>query len=505
MNLLAEWKPLDDTQREFVESNATICAYTGGVAVGKTGAAVIKALLLGALVQRPGPDRVRHFRAIWVRATQSRLLSASIPSIKGWLKDAGKWTMGSPVFWRLNAPGIDFELQLVGLDDAAAVDRVMGSDTSIVVIDEGAELADLRGVLSRLLTRCGRYPAQRDGGITTGVRAIIISNKSGVGSDLHKLCVTERSGITAYFDAVPPVLEDGTVNPAAPTDHLPPRYYEDLSIALTPDQNAVLLQNRWGLISHGRPIVPEFKSTVHVAKQSLSPAPGAKLRLAIDPGHFPAAIVGSLIQTDQGARWELYGELLGERVTTIKFAGMVRDWLAREWPGHLVESATIDPVAYQPSDRDDEQLLAQVYEGVLKLKIRPAASNVWDVMVEAMRQPFNSLVGGVPAILLDPSMTVTAEALSSRVCFRETAGALERIVSDNVQKPHPWGDAFAALGYLMSSSGYDDLRAFVRAKRPGAVANPGPGYVLFADGYGPSGRGGWHKAGEGDGKPGWFN
>jgi hypothetical protein len=78
MKLLAEWKPLDDIQRRFAESNASITIYTGGVAVGKTGAAIIKTLLLGALVQKPGPDGVRHFRVIWARATQSRLLSASL-------------------------------------------------------------------------------------------------------------------------------------------------------------------------------------------------------------------------------------------------------------------------------------------------------------------------------------------------------------------------------------------------------------------------------------------
>jgi hypothetical protein len=269
------------------------------------------------------------------------------------------------------------------------------------------------------------------------------------------------------LDAAAPILVDGTVNPRAPTAHLSARFYENLAVSLTPDQRAVLLENRWGLISHGRPIIPEFKSTVHVSKTPLMPRPGAALRLAIDPGNFPAAVVGSLIETGQGTRWEAYGELIGERVTSTKFAGMVRDWLAREWPGVAIEAASIDPVAFQPSDRDDELLVAQVYESILNMKIRPAASASWDTGVEAMRSPFNGMVDGVPAIILDASMTVTAEALASRVCFRETAGALEKIVSDNVYKPHPWGDAFAALMYLLGSTGYDDLIAFTRAKRPG--------------------------------------
>ena len=58
MKLLAEWKPLDDIQRGFVESNATLPLYTGGVACGKTGAALMKTLLLGTVVQHPGADSV---------------------------------------------------------------------------------------------------------------------------------------------------------------------------------------------------------------------------------------------------------------------------------------------------------------------------------------------------------------------------------------------------------------------------------------------------------------
>jgi hypothetical protein len=403
---------------------------------------------------------------IWVRATQSRLLSASVPSIKGWTKDAGKWTQGSPILWRLNAPGIDFEMQLVGLDDASAVDRVMGADTSIVVIDEGAELADLRGVLSRLLTRCGRYPAQREGGISTGVRAIIISNKSAVGSDLHKLCMSERPPTLAYFDAVAPILEDGTVNPAAPTAHLPPRYYEDLAVSLTEDQRAVLLENRWGLVSHGRPVIPEFKSTVHVARRKLAPPAGVKLRLAVDPGHNPAAILGWMVPTPQGNRWEIGGELVAERITSVKFAHQVKEWLARNWPGGVIESAVIDPAAYHPSDRDDEQLIADLYSGILGVKFKPAASPLLDVLIEAGRLPFSQLVDGVPAILLDPSMTVTAESLSSRFVFREAVSGLEKVTTDMIVARHPWHDAAMSLLYLLASSGYADLRAFVRAKRP---------------------------------------
>jgi hypothetical protein len=197
-----------------------------------------------------------------------------------------------------------------------------------------------------------------------------------------------------------------------------------LAATLTPDARAVLLENKWALLSVGRPLLTEFSSTLHVAKQKLLPPPGQPIRLAIDPGNMPGAVVGSLIETPQGGRWELYGELIAERVSAITFAGMVKNWLQRNWPDNPVECVEMDPVGWKPTDRDEDVLTADLYARELGMRVKPSAAATWDIGLEVMRQPFSAMVGGTPAILLDSSMAILAEALSSRVCYRETAGHL---------------------------------------------------------------------------------
>jgi hypothetical protein len=79
-----------------------------------------------------------------------------------------------------------------------------------------------------------------------------------------------------------------------------------------------------------------------------------------------------------------------------------------------------------------------------------------------MRAPFNAMQDGVPGILLDPSCRILAEALASRVCYKEQVSGLEKVTVDLVSRPHNWGDAFMALGYLLCSTAYSELREFVR-------------------------------------------
>jgi hypothetical protein len=461
---LIEWNPIDDIQRGFVESNATLCAYTGPVGCGKTGAGLVKLLLMASL-QRPDPvTGKKRFRAIWVRSTQSRLLSASVPSIQGWLRDLGTWVKGSPMSWTYEDSNYSLQFFLAGLDDMEAVDRVMGSDASVVLVDEGGELADLRSMLAKLGTRAGRFPPQREEGVATGVRAIVIGNKAAIGSDLHKLCVTERAGTTAYFDAVPAVV-DGVINPKCPAAHLAAGYYAEQLALSTPDVCAVYLENSWGIISHGKPLVPEFSGRTHVAQQTLLVPHGAPLRLSLDPGNFPAALVGRLIHGERGNRWEIVGELTAERVSARQFAGRVREWISTRWPGSPIELSVIDKVAEQPTDRDEDLLLIDLYRSALGLDVRAAAASDLDVILEAMRAPFSQMQDGLPAILIDPSCRILTEALASRVCYKEQVSGLEKVTVDQVSRPHPWGDAFMALGYLLCSTGYADLREFVSANK----------------------------------------
>src|SRR6185369_68936 len=78
---------------------------------------------------------------------------------------------------------------------------------------------------------------------------------------------------------------------------------------------------------------------------------------------------------------------------------------------------------------------------------------------------FSQRQDGMPAIVLDPSCRILADALASRVCYREQVSELEKITVDLVYRPHAFGDIWMALAYLLASNEYMELREFVDSNK----------------------------------------
>ena len=463
------WTPPGPVGKAFVESGAEVCIEVGPVGSAKTSNAVHKLLLLAAL-QRPSADGVRYTRFIVVRSTQQRLLSSTLPSFEEWVPELiGDTRKTSPIERRIKTADMSIEFHFLGIDDLESVSRVMGMNASAILIDEGREIDNLRPVLGQLLTRAGRFPPMRDGGPSFPTRALIISNASDKAHDLYKLAVSERPENCEAFIAPPALLSDlRTVNPEAENvRNLPAGFYITLARTLPPDRLAVEVMNEWGLMSEGKPLVPEFRSSTHVSPHRLEPRRGQPLLVGLDPGNHPAAEIGSRLETESGeVRWEIYAELIGSNVVSSRFAATLRDFVERRFPDNPVQTVFIDPVGFHPSDRDDEKLIADLYAAITGWAVRAPSSRLVDVLLESTRLPFGALVGGAPAILLDASCTTLAAALAGKVCYREAVSGMEKVTTDMVIKRHPWIDAYSALSYLLSGGGgFRGMRELVKAAK----------------------------------------
>lgn len=385
-------------------------------------------------------------------------------------EELGETRKTSPIQRVIRASDLLIEIHFLGIDQVDDVQRVMGMNVSAVLIDEGREISDLKGVLGQLLTRTGRYPPKREGGLGFTTRAMVISNASDRFHDLYKLCVTETPSGTEAFLAPPGLLEDRkTTNPEAENvNNLPKGYYELLARNLPPDRLAVEVMNEWETMQEGKPVVPEFRSTTHVSREKLHPKARMPLLVGLDPGNHPAAVIAGCITTERGeVRWEIYEEVIGSNITTTRFAGVLKDVMERKYPEHTVELAWVDPVAYQPTDRDDDRLIAEVYEAITGWKLKAPQSNLVGVQLEAMRQPFNALVDGQPAIMIDPDCHTLIEALAGKVCFKTAIANREEVTTDMIIKRHPYHDVLMAACYLMlGGGGYTAMRDLIkRAKK----------------------------------------
>jgi hypothetical protein len=73
--------------------------------------------------------------------------------------------------------------------------------------------------------------------------------------------------------------------------NLPDGYYENM-IATMPDwQVQRFVHNKFGYSRHGKPVYPEFNERKHVAPGELKPVPQISLRIGMDGGGTPAAII----------------------------------------------------------------------------------------------------------------------------------------------------------------------------------------------------------------------
>ncbi|HVY05213.1 MAG TPA: terminase family protein [Burkholderiales bacterium] len=459
------WSPPGKVSKAFFESPAEVQIFVGPVGSGKTSTTINKLLTLASL-QRPGVDGIRRSRFVITRSTMQRLLSSTLPSFEEWLGGIGTSRRTSPIEKRISAGDIDMHLDFLAIDQIADVDRIMGSNISALVVDEAREIDNLHAILGQLITRCGRYP---QGGPSFPTRAILLSNPSDRSHDLYKLAVTDPPEGFETFLAPPAMLPDRiTVNPDAENvQNIGASYYHTLRRTMPPDRFAVEVMCEWATLQEGKPLVPEFRANVHVSNSTLIPPRGHPLLIGLDPGNHPAAIVGSRIETESGeVRWEIYAELIGENIVSAKFAAMLREFVERRFPDNPVLELYPDPVVYQPSDRDDERLIAELYQAITKWPLKPLPSNLIDVQLEALRSPFGLLVEGVPAILIDPSCQTLIAALAGRVAYKEAVSGLEKITTDMVIKRHPWHDAFSAAMYLLlggsRSGGYAAMREVIK-------------------------------------------
>lgn len=459
------WSPPGPVSKAFFESPAEVAIFVGPVGSGKTSTAINKLLTLAAL-QRPSADGIRYSRFVITRSTQQRLLSSTVPSFEEWLGAVGAIRRTSPIEKHIRTAGMDLQFDFLGIDQISDVDRIMGANVSAIVIDEAREIQNLHAILGQLITRAGRFP---QGGPSFPTRAILLSNPSDKAHDLYKLAVSDVPDGFEVFLAPPAMLPDRvTVNPLAENvGNLSSSYYPMLRRTLPPDRFAVEVMREWGLMTEGKPLVPEFRSGTHLSPHALRPARGQALLIGLDPGNHPAAIVGSRIETAAGeVRWEIYGELIGANVVSSKFAAILKDAVERKFPDNPVQQIFIDPVAYHPSDRDDEKLIADLYGAVTGWPVRAPASHLIEVLLESVRLPFGALVEGAPAILIDPSCQILAAALAGRVCYREATSGTEKVTTDLILKRHPWIDAYSALSYLLGGGGgYAAMREMVRAAK----------------------------------------
>ncbi len=439
------WKPPGPVAAAFFADTARVALIMGPVGSAKTSTALMK-IIYAALAQPASPvDGVRYWKAAVVRDTYRNLAKTTIPSWHNWVpRSLGDWQDGPPATHRLKfdlgGALIDLTVEFIALGEHRVEDVMRGWEGSMVYINE----ADLvpRDVLTYVNSRVGRYPNAQHGGCP---RPQVLLDMNAPDDDNW----TWRDFVDALPEGWKFYRQPSGLDPAAENlANLPADYYAKIAHGQPDWWVRRFVRNEFGYSRDGKPVYAEFSDARHVAAQPLLPVRGIGLKLGLDAGLTPAAVIGQRMPTGQ---WRILDELVFDG-GGIAFGGALNRLLAGEkYRGIPVEVACHDPAANARA-ATDERTWAQVVRAATKLPMRPAPSNSLHARLEAVRLPLTRLIDGEPGLLLSPTCRVLRKGFNSGYRFRRMQVPGREQYADLPEK-NEFSHVHDALQYLLDGGG----------------------------------------------------
>jgi hypothetical protein len=375
-----------------------------------------------------------------------------------WFKDgeAGKWHATDKKFV-LRFADVECEVLFRALDTPDDVARVLSLETTFVIMDEFVQIP--REVVDALAARCGRFPAEKDGGATNwGMwgssnpgneddwwhEALRNANQYIVDepTEAQQLRLNERvlAGKAAsnwtYF------LQPSGFSPEAENiKNLPGGrdYYTSLASDHTSHWVKQFIEVEWGYSLSGTPVIATFNYDLHVSKTSLKPNPHLPLVGGFDPGMNSAMIFG---QMDLHGRLLVFDELIQRDMGATRFIANRVQPLVRTRYTNYDFTVSPDPASSQRT-QTDEQTVLQVIRKSFKVKIADT-NNRLPGRIDAIEHFTTRLTDMGPALLIDPACRTLIRALRSGWRYNKTTKGDTSPEPAKNDYSHP-GDAFSYL------------------------------------------------------------
>lgn len=440
------------TLARFHTSNAFYRGIMGPVGSGKSTAMCME-LIQRAQRQAPGQDGLRRSRFAVVRNTYRELADTTLKTWLDWFPEDlfGRFSRTSMTHV-LRFGDVRMEVLFRSLDRPGDVKKLLSLELTGAWFNEARELP--KAIIDAMGDRVERFPPKRDGGCTwAGV--IMDTNPPDTDHWWYRLAEEERPKGWAFFHQPGGLLElsgqggqaSFVPNPAAENlANLPAAYYLKRMEGKPADHVRVYYCAKYGSVQDGKPVFPEFHSSVHVAQESLRAVEGAVLHVGLDFGLTPAAVFG---QRESTGRWLWLGELVAEDMGMTRFAGELRRVIAARWPGFevLVHG---DPAGVQRSQVDERTAF-----DILRasgIDARPAPSNDPLLRREAVALPLTRMVDGGPGLLVSPDCRVLIKGMAGAYRYKRVELAGEERFRDEPDK-NRYSHVCDAAQYLMIGAG----------------------------------------------------
>ena len=459
MNALnLRWKPPGPVAKAYFLSSASPAVIMGPVGSGKTSTTMLKGLKLASQQAPSTVDGIRKTRVTFIHRTYRQLWRAVIPSWWRWMpKDSGDWSGGKdePARHELRfdlADGTMAHLlvDFIAIGDNAVEEVLRGYEPTVFALMEADLLA--WDVFSYCRTRTGRYPVMAEGGPTWhGILAD--TNAFDVESEMYANFVESLAPGSAFFRQPSGLSPD-----AENLENLPPGYYENMARGMDEWMRRKYIENEFTFSRDGKPVYPEYNDRLHCAERELEPVKGLPLRLGLDAGLTPAAVVGQRMPNGQ---WRWLDELAfaaGAGVGPTRFSRYLNMLLEERYPqfpkAEIV--ATADPSSAFGADSEEGELpWIDVVSRKTGIRIRPARSNVLNVRLDAVRGRLEDNIDGRhPGLLISPRCRVIRRGFNATYRYKKVLGAdgrhADKPDKNDASHPHDAGQ------YLMLQLEYEE-------------------------------------------------
>lgn len=416
-----KYQPAGPVMKAFHESGAFFRALAGPIGSSKTTGAGVAEPIFTAMMQQPQGDGVRRARVGVLRDTYRNLYATTMRTWLEWIPRELGHFVGSddrPAIHKFNLETpigpceVEAEFRALGPNSVEAVCR--GWELNGAYLDE-ADLMPPEAVtfLGGRVMRAGDKRTRHSRGVWWTF------NKPDVDHHLYNWCVEGGfDGDLAFFDQPGGVLDGGppyVTNPKAENlANLDEGYYVIASTGQPEWYVTRMIRNRWGSSVSGLVIYPEFSPELHMLAGELEPPPGTVLRLGLDGGGTPAAVIAG---RDHYGRRVVYGEVVlwdpsdpkGRKLLTgvgpKRFAQAIKEALFPRFRACQVELGFGDPAAFYGADREMGELSFMETVGQqLGIPVVAADSNEVALRHEAVRGLLTSIAYDKrPMLLVNPS------------------------------------------------------------------------------------------------------
>ncbi len=412
----------------------------GPVGTGKTTSCLYDLIMCQSKRVKKNKDGLRRSRYAVIRNTYGQLTETTMATLFEWfpphvfgvyIQDKRKYT--------IKIEDRVIELLFKALDIEKDARSLLSLEITAAHVDESREVKD--SIIKDVMSRFKRFPPKRDypwaaddpdfTPFETPPQLVMSTNYPSRRHHLYRDFVEHP--IDGYE-----IYEQGQEENA---HNLPKSYYEDLEkdYANRPDKLRTLVRGEWGIVTLGRKVYEEFNQKYHVASEPLLPAAqtGAGMGRTIQRGWDHTGLHPGCVITyvNTIGQWFIVKEFWGSDISIVDFGESVIMWCNENFPHDTVFRDIGDPAG---KNRDSikksaaqylyEELDLVIEDGIQTFKIRR----------ESVSNRLTRMVNGEPAMLVDPSCTMTIDGFDGGYAFPE-------IGSSGVFKPEPTKNEYADI------------------------------------------------------------